>query len=54
MVCKICRRPLQFNDLIESKPSKYKKRKFYHAECYDGSHILTREDKKNSAGGDKA
>ena len=39
LICKICSLPLQINDCIESKPSKYKKRKFYHCECYDGSFI---------------
>ncbi len=39
LVCKICDCPLQVGDWVESKPSKYRRRKFYHAECYDESFI---------------
>ena len=39
LVCKLCNLPLQVGDCIESKPSKYRRRKFYHCECYEGCHI---------------
>ena len=35
--CRKCGFELKTGDCVESKPSKYKKRKFYHCECYDGS-----------------
>lgn len=52
LVCKICGKPLGLdengnfvpNHCIESKPSKYRRRKFYHCECYDGSFIETADD----------
>jgi len=48
LVCKICEVPLQVEDCVESKPSKYRRRKFYHCDCYDGSFIelpeLTEEE----------
>lgn len=37
LICKICGCQLQINDCVESKPSKYRRRKFYHCDCYDGS-----------------
>jgi len=50
LVCKICEVPLQVGDCIESKPSKYRRRKFYHCDCYDGSHMdvpeLSEEEEK--------
>ena len=39
LICKICRCPLHIDDCVESKPSKYRKRKFYHCKCYDDSFI---------------
>lgn len=39
LICKICRCPLQVGDCVESKPSKYRRRKFYHCDCYQGSFI---------------
>lgn len=39
LVCKICGCPLQIDDCVESKPSKYRRRKFYHCFCYDESHM---------------
>lgn len=39
LVCKMCNRPLHIGECIESKPNKYKMRKFYHCECYDNSFI---------------
>lgn len=39
LICKICRCPLQVGDCVESKPSKYRRRKFYHCECYDESFL---------------
>jgi len=42
--CKICECPLEIDDCVESKPSKYRKRKFYHCECYEESHIEVDEE----------
>lgn len=47
LICKICGEPIGLdenrnfvpNQCVESKPSKYRRRKFYHCECYDGSFI---------------
>ena len=39
LVCKICEKKLEVGDCIESKPNKYKNRKFYHCDCYQDSFI---------------
>jgi len=39
LICKICEEPLQVGDCVESKPSRYRKRKFYHCDCYEDSFI---------------
>jgi len=56
LICKICEKPLGQDEngnfkegtCIESKPSKYKRRKFYHCECYDGSFIDLGDDDGDS------
>lgn len=47
LVCKICKYPLQIGDCVESKPSKYRRRKFYHCDCYDESFIEVEDDGDN-------
>ena len=39
LICKICEKKLEVGDCIESKPNKYKNRKFYHCDCYQDSFI---------------
>ena len=39
LVCKICGCPLQTGDCVESKPSKYRRRKFYHCKCYEDAFL---------------
>lgn len=39
LTCKICCCPILVGDEVESKQQRRGKTKFYHARCYDGSHI---------------
>ena len=48
LVCKICDKKLEVGQEIESKPSKYKRRKFYHKSCYENSFIDLGDDDGDS------
>lgn len=50
LVCKICEQKLHIGDCVESKPSKYRNRKFYHCDCYDDSFIDLPNGNGNSNG----
>ena len=39
LICKICEEKFKVGDCIESKPNKYRNRKFYHCKCYQNSFI---------------
>ena len=39
LVCEKCNLPFQVGDCIESKPSRYRRRKMYHKECYESMHL---------------
>lgn len=47
LICKICGKKFVEGDCIESKPSKYRNRKFYHCDCYDDSFIDTGDDEND-------
>ena len=46
-LCKNCNHKdlmCSLNGCVESKPSKYRRRKFYHCDCYDGSFMEIEDD----------
>ena len=47
LICKICEEKLKVGDRIESKPNKYKNRKFYHYHCYEDSFIDLSDDEED-------
>ncbi len=54
VICKICEEKLKVGQCIESKPNKYRNRKFYHCHCYQDSFIDLPDNDEGDGEDDKS